>query len=171
MHGLSTSYGVQADQVMAESPIGIAIINFSGRFEVVNPSYCAIYGYSEEELLANNLTLVFPSDQGQKILRLHQNFLIDGGKLEGEWKVVRKDGTLRQVLTNSVCVLGLDNHKRRLVYVTDITEKKIAEDELKAAAAIEREMTAKNIQLSQALSKRNNVCSGTIGNIINNYTY
>ncbi|MEL4177255.1 diguanylate cyclase domain-containing protein [Roseateles sp. PN1] len=127
---LSATYAIQADQILRDAPIGIAVFDISGRFEVVNPSYCAIYGYSEEELLGNSLTLVFPVDQQQKVLSLHQKFLIDGGTLGGEWQVVRKDGAIRQVLTNSACVLGSDGQKRRLVYVTDITERKVAEDAL-----------------------------------------
>lgn len=127
---LSTAYAIQPDQILLDAPIGIAIFDFSGCFEVVNPSYCAIYGYSEEELLGNNVTMIFPVEQQQRILSLHQKFLTEGGVLGGEWQVVRKDGAIRQVLTNSAFVVGSDGKKRRLVYVTDITERKAAEDAL-----------------------------------------
>ncbi|ALT78838.1 hypothetical protein AT984_18255 [Paucibacter sp. KCTC 42545] len=127
---LSAAYAIQPDQILLDAPIGIAVFDFDGRFEVVNPSYCAIYGYSEEELLGNYVTMIFPAEQQQRVLSLHQKFLTEGGVLGGEWQVVRKDGAIRQVLTNSACVVGRDGKKRRLVYVTDITERKAAEDAL-----------------------------------------
>ena len=127
---LKATYAIQPDQILLDAPIGIAVFDFDGRFEVVNPSYCAIYGYSEEELLGNCVTMIFPAEQQQRVLSLHQKFLTEGGVLGGEWQVVRKDGAIRQVLTNSACVGGRDGKKRRLVYVTDITERKAAEDAL-----------------------------------------
>lgn len=127
MSRMSDDYASQLNQVMYKSPIGMAIIDYFGNFEVVNPSYCAIYGYSSEELQGNSVTLVFPPDQHQRVLSLHQKFLTDGGDLGGEWEVVRKDNTLRQVLTNSVCLIAADGRKSRLVYVIDITDRKQSE--------------------------------------------
>ena len=106
MSEMSDDYDFQLHQVMRKSPIGMAIIDFHGRFEVVNPSYGAIYGYAEAELTGNSFTLVFPHDQQRRVLSLHQRFLTEDGELGGEWEVVRKDGARRQVLTNSICLIA-----------------------------------------------------------------
>ena len=131
MSEMSDDYDFQLHQVMRKSPIGMAIIDFHGRFEVVNPSYGAIYGYAEAELTGNSFTLVFPHDQQRRVLSLHQRFLTEDGELGGEWEVVRKDGARRQVLTNSICLIATDGRKSRLVYVTDITDRKLSEEKMR----------------------------------------
>jgi diguanylate cyclase (GGDEF)-like protein/PAS domain S-box-containing protein len=129
---------IHFDDVIRQSPIGMAVILFDGTYESVNAAYCKIYGYTECELLGNSLTMVFPPEKQQSILQLHQKFLTDGGTLAGEWAVIRRDGSMFHIISESACLLGTDGQKRRLVYVTDITERKRMEDELEAARKFKR---------------------------------
>lgn len=125
-----TSNVLQFDHILRRSPIGIAVMNFDGVYEAVNAAYCKIYGYAESELLGHNVTKVFPPEVRQRVLALHQKFLTDDEPLGGEWDVVRSDGALLHIISESASVVGEDGLKRRLVYITDITERKKTEKAL-----------------------------------------
>ncbi|MBP6854492.1 MAG: PAS domain S-box protein, partial [Rhodoferax sp.] len=112
------------DQLIECSPIGIAVIDFDGIWRSVNPAYCTLYGYSRDEMVGHDFTLVFAPEQRERVLGLHRHFLAVGGALRGEWEVVRRDGQRFNILSESVRVPGDDGRTRRLVYVVDITERK-----------------------------------------------
>jgi PAS domain S-box-containing protein len=67
---------------------------------------------------------VFPVSRQKWVLGLHQRFLTEGGSLGGEWEVIRRDGCLLHVWSESAAVVGEDGIKRRMVYVKDISERK-----------------------------------------------
>ena len=121
------------NKLIAQSPIGIAVIDLEGRFRTVNPAYCKLYGYREEELLGQVFTLVFPPAERESVLQRHRHFLTTGGELKGEWNVVRRDGSLLNILSHSVRVPGDQGTTERLVYVVDITERKRMEMALAAS--------------------------------------
>ena len=111
------------EQIIQRSPIGVAVIDHDGVYRNVNPSYCLMYGYRQEELLGQSFTMVFPAPQRERMLALHRAFLERGGELGGEREVQRRDGTLLTIISRSVGVPGDDGRLRRLVYVVDITER------------------------------------------------
>jgi PAS domain S-box-containing protein len=121
------------DTVMRQSPLGMAVIAMDGTYVAVNDAYARIYGYLPTEMQGHSFLMVFPEDQRASLLRLHQNFLMYGGTLSGEWEVLRKDGTHSHVISESACVRGQDGTDRRLVYVTDISVRRKIESELEAS--------------------------------------
>lgn len=121
------------DQIIARSPIAIAVIDFDGRYRAVNPAYCALYGHPPELLLAGTFLRVFDPALHAPLLARHQHFLAEGGELKGEWEVQRHDGERLNVVSQSVCVPGADGRLCRLVYVLDITQRKRMERSLQAA--------------------------------------
>lgn len=118
------------DQILEHSPFGVAVFNYNGDYESVNPTYCAIYGYTREELIGKSITNIFPPDRHGLMLGLHQKFLDEGGAFNGEWEVVRRDQSRLQVICESVMVVGDDGQKRRLAFVMDITNRKQLEQAL-----------------------------------------
>jgi diguanylate cyclase (GGDEF)-like protein/PAS domain S-box-containing protein len=126
---------VMLDQLIEQSPIGIALIDADGIWRSVNPAYCTLYGYRREEMLGRSFTLVFAPPQREHVLTLHRRFLSDGGELKGEWAVLRRDGVVLEILSESVRVDGPDGSARRLVYVVDITEQRRNEALLRDLAA------------------------------------
>ena len=121
------------DEVMRHSPLGMAVINFDGKYEAINDLYCDIYGYTKAQMLGHSFTMVFKPEVRDYILDLHQRFLKTGGILAGEWEVQRVDGTILHVISQSAQVPNNDGTMRRLVYVTDITARKKIERELEAS--------------------------------------
>jgi diguanylate cyclase (GGDEF)-like protein/PAS domain S-box-containing protein len=107
------------------------VFNYAELFEAVNPAYCAIYGYRAEELLGTSITSIFPSDMQQRILQRHRQFLDEGRALGGEWEVVRRDKTRLQVISHSVLVEDKAGERYRFVYVTDISERRQMEADLR----------------------------------------
>ncbi len=121
------------EQILDRSPFGIAVFDYEGLYESVNPTYCAIYGYTQDELLGRSITTVFPADRHAWVVGLHRKFLDEGGVLDGEWEVLRRDQMRLQVISESVLLVGDDGRKRRLVFVMDITERRKLEQALQTS--------------------------------------
>lgn len=117
--------------IIHRSPIGVAVIDYDGIYRQVNPAYCALYGYREHELLGQSFTIVFPEEARELTLRRHQRFLSEDAELKGEFDVRRRDGANLTVLTESIRVPGGNSDSLRLVYVVDITERRLMEDALR----------------------------------------
>ncbi|NMP28133.1 EAL domain-containing protein [Rahnella sp. SAP-1] len=122
--------------ILDRCPIGIAVIDYNGIYLTVNPAYCAIYGYTQQQMRGNSFKMIFPPADQQSLLERHQHFLEFGGDLRGEWPVRKSDGTALTVLSESVRFSPLGGKADRLVYVLDITDRKQAQEQMKIAAAV-----------------------------------
>ena len=120
-------------EIARQSPVGMAVIDRAGLFRLVNPAYCAIYGYRQEELLDHSFTMLFQPAQRERVLLLHHQCLAGVGDLSGDWDVVRRDGTLLNVKASSVCLPCADGQMCRVVYVLDNTERRRTELALRTA--------------------------------------
>jgi len=138
-HGLTADALRLMGQIVERSPIGVAVIDHDGVFHSVNPSYCLIYGYEQDELLGRSFTMLFAPPQRERLLALHRDYL-DGrrGDLDGEWEVLRRDGAVLNVIARSVKVPGGEGRLHRLVYVVDITDRRRMEVTLKASQRFTR---------------------------------
>ncbi len=97
------------------------------RFVDVNPAACQMLGYSRDELLQMNLLDITPSQNHAIALDLWQRFMAVG-KLHGEYTVICKDGTVREVEYRAVAHALPGLH---LSLMQDITERKRAEKQLR----------------------------------------
>jgi len=122
--------------ILSRAPVGIAVIDYAGRYISVNPAYAAIYGYADVEMIGQSFLMVFPKDAQDSVLARHQDFLDNGGDLGGEWPVVRRDGGQLTVWSNSVSFPSGTGRPDRLVYVLDITEHKKAQAKELVAATV-----------------------------------
>jgi diguanylate cyclase (GGDEF)-like protein/PAS domain S-box-containing protein len=126
------------DQIIQSSPIGVAVIDHDGVFRSVNPSFCQILGYRQEELLGRRFTLLLPQPEHNRVIALHRDFLDRGTDMDGERVVLRRDGSMLNVIAHSVRVPGDEGRWRRLVYVVDITERRRMEAALQASQRFTR---------------------------------
>ncbi|MBS1207253.1 MAG: diguanylate cyclase [Proteobacteria bacterium] len=122
--------------ILDKCPVGIAVINYEGLYLTVNPAYCDIYGYTQNEMLYHSFTMIFPSVDKQAVLERHHRFLEDGGRLGGEWSVMHRDGSQMTVFSESVTFYPAHGLPARLVYVQNITERKKAQEQMKIATAV-----------------------------------
>ncbi|HKK49698.1 MAG TPA: PAS domain S-box protein [Alkalispirochaeta sp.] len=82
--------------------VGMCVTDIARRFVAVNREYCRTYGYEPAELLGHEFTLVVPREQQDAAAQLHDEFLLKGsGEVSGEWRVVRKDGSIRTILVTA----------------------------------------------------------------------
>jgi diguanylate cyclase (GGDEF)-like protein/PAS domain S-box-containing protein len=121
------------DDIISQSPIGIAVIDHDGAFVHVNPAYCDIYGYLREQLLGQSFTLIVPPERRTQVLQRHLDFLDANIPLRGEFDVQRADGRRLSILIESARLPRFDGPARRLVYVVDISERRQIEQALQAS--------------------------------------
>jgi PAS domain S-box-containing protein len=113
------------------SPIGIAVENLDGQPIFVNPTFCSLLGFSEDELRHKHCVDFSPPEDAQKDWALFQKLRagsIDHYQLEKRY--FRKDGSL---MWGRLTVSMLNNLPSPLVLamVDDITEKKTAEQAIR----------------------------------------
>ncbi|HXU13537.1 MAG TPA: PAS domain S-box protein [Terriglobales bacterium] len=113
------------------SPIGIVIENLDGQPLFVNPAFCSMLGFTEEELRNKHCVDFSPAEDAAKDWTLFQQLragLIDHYHLDKRY--FRRDGSL---VWGRLSISLLNGHPSPLVLamVEDITEKKKAEDALR----------------------------------------
>src|SRR6201981_155928 len=122
--------------VFNASPIGIAVENLEGQPLFVNPAFCSMLGFSEEELRNKHCVDFSPPEDAQRDWALFQQLKagsIDHYQLEKRY--FRGDGSL---VWGSLSISLLNSRPSPLVIamVEDITDKKRAEEALLRYAAI-----------------------------------
>ena len=115
--------------VFNASPIGIAVENLDGQPLFVNPAFCSMLGFSEEELRGKHCVDFSPREDAEKDWTLFQQLRagsIDHYQLEKRY--FRRDGSVMWGRLS----LSLLKHIPPLIVamVEDITEKKIGEQAL-----------------------------------------
>ena len=124
--------------VFNASPIGIAVENLDGQPLFVNPAFCSMLGFSEEELRNKHCVDFSPREDAEKDWALFQQLRagsIDHYQLEKRY--FRRDGSL---VWGRLSISLLNSRPSPLVIamVEDITEKKTAEEaRLRHAAVVE----------------------------------
>src|SRR5215469_12707430 len=122
--------------VFHASPIGIVVENLDGQPLFINPAFCAMLGFTEEEVRTKHCVDFSPPEDAQKDWALFQQLragAIDHYQLEKRY--FRRDGSL---VWGSLSISVLNGHPTSLVIalVEDITEKKAAEEARFRHAAI-----------------------------------
>ena len=117
------------------SPIGIAVENLEGEPLFVNPAFCSMLGFSEEELRNKHCVEFSPPEDAEKDWALFQQLRagsIDHYQLEKRY--FRRDGSLVWARL-SISLLKLNSRPSPLMVamVEDITDKKTAEEALRAS--------------------------------------
>ena len=120
-------------EAFRNATIGVAITDANGRFLEVNEAYCAITGYSPEELRERDfLAITHPDDRSRHSECVAEDFGDEKGTLVSEKRYVRKDGRVVWVRSNISVMLRSERQKKRLILLCeDITETRAAEEKLK----------------------------------------
>ena len=116
----------------AQAAVGMAVTDLTGRFEQVNPAYCAITGYAEDELLATDFPSITHAEDRERNLRLIRRLLV--GEIPSfliEKRYIHKSGAPIWV-QNSVSLLrDAGGRPANIVaLVEDISERKQVEADL-----------------------------------------
>ena len=135
------------------SPIGIAIENMEGQPLFVNPAFCSLLGFSDQELQGKHCVQFSPPEDAEKDWALFQQLragLIDHYQLEKRY--FRKDGSL---VWGHLSISLLESSPSPLVIamVEEITDKKRAEEALHASEDLLK-IFVKNVPVQVAMLDR-----------------
>lgn len=111
------------------SPSGIIVEDASGNIIEVNDAYCNITGYTHNELIGKNISMVVHEDHLSKI-KINLIELLSGKFLTHDVINVHKDGFLRYLELRETAVRLPNGNKGILSVSNDITEKKLSEKKL-----------------------------------------
>jgi PAS domain S-box-containing protein len=112
----------------------------------VNTSFLDHYGYSREEAETLRLIDLYPEQERAPITELAAR--LTGLAFAGEWHHLKKDGTMMTIEARSHD-LDYQGHRARVAVVTDITERKRVEDEIRRInAELEERVAARTAELA-----------------------
>lgn len=115
-----------------KSPVGAVMGALDGKFIRVNDAFCRIVGYSNDELRGmNQVDITHPDDVQESIDGVRKVVSGEAGQFRTEKRYVRKDG---KIIWGRTCVSLIEGRSgepaRLLAIIEDITEHKIAEQDL-----------------------------------------
>ncbi|NPE28117.1 PAS domain S-box protein [Methanococcoides sp. SA1] len=116
--------------IFQATPTGIGI-TWARKLIDVNEKLCKMFGYSREELTDHNTEMLYPSHEEYKRVGNELKVLIDNkkpGVIESQW--VHKNGNLRDIYMTFALIDVEDPSTGMTFTVQDITEKKLAEEDL-----------------------------------------
>ena len=114
--------------VFNASPIGIAVENLEGQPLFVNPAFCAMLGFSEEELRSKHCVQFSPPEDAEKDWTLFQQLRAGStDHYQLEKRYFRRDGSLVWGRL-SISLLNSRPSPLVLAMVEDITDKRTAEE-------------------------------------------
>jgi PAS domain S-box-containing protein len=117
------------------APIGICVFDAQDHFEVVNDAYCALSGFTRQELRAAQVGHLHPPEERTAQLAHLRARTAAGSGEPVEFTLHTRTGERRTVMGRGATVTGADGQPRRVGFVVDITARKAVEEVLRRANA------------------------------------
>src|SRR5271157_1751681 len=111
-------------------PAGICLTDEGGSFLQVNDAFCQIFGYSREEILGKNINMLMTPEEARLAPFTYIHILQGDIKNPNEQIRLRKDGQPILVLAANALLVRQAGERQVITVVTDITERKLAEQSL-----------------------------------------
>ncbi len=122
-------------EVLASMSEAVAVIDLDFRFVSVNPAFCRMTGYDADEAIGLDSSVLDSSQHSAEFYRQVRQTLLDAGHWQGEMWQKRKDGEEFLGWIELSEVRDASGARSRFVaVVTDVTDKKRAEQELRYLA-------------------------------------
>jgi PAS domain S-box-containing protein len=123
--------------LVEDSRVGIIMLNEAYRITYINDALCRIFGYAREELLSDDFR-GFLDEESKYVIAEHNLRRQKGEDITSRYEVsiIRKDGEKRLVEINSTVIKNSREKGETVGQVIDVTERKQAEEQLRAQALI-----------------------------------
>ncbi|MCB1680997.1 MAG: PAS domain S-box protein [Rhodospirillales bacterium] len=115
------------------SEVGIIVTDHTGLIVRVNDSFVRTYGWTRDELINVDFTELVTHDERERARINHKKFISVGVRSSGEIKMIRKDGSIANVLFTSATLELSQNRKFLVTTFMDITLRKQMEQSLRYA--------------------------------------
>ena len=122
------------ERAVEQSPSSVVITNLEGDIEYVNPKFCEITGYSKEEAVGKNPSILKSGEQEQAFYDNLWCTISSGKEWRGEFHNKKKDGT---TFWEMASISPVRNHQDEITHFIaikeDISDRKKWEQELQEA--------------------------------------
>lgn len=137
-----------------QAAVGINQIDLSGRFLLVNPAYCKITGYSQEELVQMTWQdVTHPDDIADDLVQMQRLLAGEIQEFSLEKRYIHKTGAIVWVNLTSSAVRDSDRQTKYTVgIIEDITDRVRVEDERKQVEQ-EREQLLERERMARAAAE------------------
>ena len=110
------------------------IIRRNDRVVLINDRACEIFGYPREELMEMTINELACPEERERLKKAYDKMRLSESELtELEFWIQRKDGTRAFVKNRYTIMMNEDGSASHFIITTDATERKLAEEEVKAA--------------------------------------
>ena len=118
-------------------PIPVFIKNRDGKYTGCNNTFETFFGQSRGEIIGKTVYDVAPKEIADEYFRTDEELINHPGTQHYEWRAVSKNGQTRDVIIDKATIMNSDGCATGIVGVMfDITERKVAEEEIKRQAAL-----------------------------------
>jgi PAS domain S-box-containing protein len=118
-------------QAIQQSPTSVVITDRDGSIEYVNPKFCEVTGYTEEEAISQNPRVLKSGHTPQEVYTELWETISSGNVWRGELLNKKKNGELFWELASIAPVMQDDTIAYYVAVKEDITERKQIEDQLR----------------------------------------
>jgi diguanylate cyclase (GGDEF)-like protein/PAS domain S-box-containing protein len=118
------------EAVLVNASVGIAFTR-DRRFFLCNPKFAEMFGWKPEELIGQEGEAIYPSRESyEELARIAVPVLAEGRRLELEWELRRKDGSLFPCHVIAKAINEKSLQQGTVWIAQDITERQRQRDEL-----------------------------------------
>lgn len=139
-------------KIFSASPIALSIATVSdGKLVKVNDAWQELMGYSREEAIGNNVEELKITDRKLRS-KLREEFLRKGNLRLVENEITTKSGEKKRILTSAE-IISIKGQQFSINLVVDITERKLAEEELQKLKIFFEQLFIQSATSTQILDK------------------
>ncbi len=115
--------------IVENSTAGIALVGLDGKYQMVNPAFCEIFGYSGEELLMVDFLTITHPDDVELSKKIMKEVLTEGKCVRFSKRFYHKDKHIIWAEASSILVYDANNNPSYFItHLIDNTKRKLAED-------------------------------------------